>query len=381
MSTQRRLDLVVAANFLAIGMFLSAIPRYVREELGGTSAQVGLATTIFFLAALFTRPVVGRWMDRIGRRPFLTWPMLAMAVLALVLEGVSSVWAVVLVRIVQGVFGSTFYTASAAVATDIAPSDRRATAVARLSLVIYLGFAIGPWIGEALFDQSPRAVWAVALALHLTSFALSFTLPETLTPRAADAPRPHASIRSLQRIVARPGTAQLTAGLAYACVLAFLPNYARQIGLASSGALFLTFAVSALVVRLFIGRLADAVGYLAVAIPGLALMSFGHLLLAVAWSPWVPFPGVALVGIGFGATFPSLTALSVARSPDAVRGAALGAFLSFNDLGNALAGPAVGAIADAAGFRWSYGVPAIVTAVGVGIAWSMRRDGVPARSA
>ena len=51
----------------------------------------------------------------------------------------------------------------------------------------------------------------------------------------------------------------------------------------------------------------------------------------------------------------------------------LGVFLSFNDLGNAIAGPAVGAIVDAAGFRWGYGVPAIVASVGVMVAFTLRR--------
>ena len=120
-TTRRWLDVAVASNFLAIGILLSAVPRYVKEELGGSSAAVGTATTIFFAAALLTRPVVGRAMDRIGRRPFLTWPLLVMAVLAIGMEAAHAVWAVVLVRLLQGAFGSTFYTACAVVSTDIAP--------------------------------------------------------------------------------------------------------------------------------------------------------------------------------------------------------------------------------------------------------------------
>lgn len=378
MTAQRRLDLTVAANFFAIGIFLAAVPRYVKEDLGGTASQVGLATTIFFLAALITRPIVGRWMDRIGRLPFLRWPMIAMALLALSMEVVDSVWAVVLVRFAQGVFGSTFYTACAAVATDIAPPEKRASAVARLSLVIYLGFAIGPSIGEFLFDRGPSWPWAAAIVLHLVAFGLTFLMPETLAPHVGDEPRPKATIRSLQRIVARPGIAQLTAGLGYSCIIAFLPSYSREIGLGSSGGLFFTYAISALVVRVFIGQLADKHGYLAVAVPGLALFAAGHLLLAVAWAPWVPFPAIVMAGFGFGATFPALTALAVSRSDDAIRGAALGAFLSFNDFGNAIAGPMVGAIADTFGFRWSYFTPALFATAGLFVALSMRRDEGPA---
>lgn len=373
-TTQRRLDVAVAANFLAIGILNSSIPRFVREDLGGTSSQVGLATTIFFFAALFTRPLVGRWMDRSGRLPFLRWTVVAMALLDLALLAVGSVWAVVVVRLAQGVFGSTYYTACAAASTDIAPPDRRASAVARLSLVIYLGFAIGPSIGEFLVDRGPHWAWSAAIALHLTAFLASFLIPETLTQHAIGSVPQHVPIRSLMRIVAKPGMAQFTAGLGYSCVIAFLPAYSREIGLGSSGGLFFAYAISALVVRVFIGGLADRHGYLSVAVPGLLVFATGHLLLAVAWTAWLPFIGVVCAGLGFGATFPALTALSVARAPDVVRAGALGVFLSFNDFGNALAGPAVGAIADSFGFRWSYGTPALVATVGALIAMSLRRD-------
>jgi MFS family permease len=371
-ATRRRLDLAVAANFLAIGVLLAAVPRYVREELGGSSAAVGTATTIFFAAALVTRPLVGRAMDRIGRRPFLTWPLVAMALLAIGMEAAGVVWAVIAVRLLQGAFGSSFYTACAVVSTDLAPPEQRASAVARLSLMIYLGFAFGPFLGEFLFDRGPQWPWLICALLHGLAAAVAWGLPETRRERPASHTEVRPSMRSLRRVVLRPGIAQLCAGLGYSCVVAFLPSYSREIGLGSSGALFFTYAASALLVRVFSGRLADRFGYVAVAVPGLLVFGLGHLLMAVAWAEWVPFPAIAMTGIGFGAVFPALTALAVDRAPDEQRGQVLGVFLSFNDLGNAIAGPAVGAIADAAGFRWGYGVPTIVAGVGLIVAISLR---------
>ena len=119
----------------------------------------------------------------------------------------------------------------------------------------------------------------------------------------------------MRRVVLRPGIVQLCAGLGYSCVVAFLPSYSRQIGIGSSGALFFTYACSALLVRVFSGRLADRYGYVAVAIPGMVMFALGHLLMAVAWATWVPFPAIAMTGIGFGAVFPALTALAVDRRP------------------------------------------------------------------
>lgn len=370
--TQQVFDLAVLSNFLAIGVLLAAVPLHVKEDLGGSKAAVGVATTIFFAAALVARPIAGRVMDRIGRRPFLVWPLVAMVVLAIAMEGTDSVLLVVIVRLLQGAFGSVFYTACAAVATDLAPADKRAGAVARLSLMIYLGFAFGPFIGEWLFGRDNRWPWVAAAVLHGLALLAARHLPETLKV-ASQATVSAASTLRTYRSVALPGMAQLCAGLGYSCVVAFLTLYAREIGLGQAGWLFFTYACSALAVRMVSGRLADRFGYVAVALPGMVVFGCGHLLMAVAWAPWVPFPAITMLGIGFGAVFPALTALAVSDAPDADRGAALGTFLSFNDLGNAVAGPAVGAIADAAGFRWAYGAPAIVALVGVGFVAALAR--------
>lgn len=375
--TRRLLDVAVASNFLAIGIMLAAVPRLVREELGASPTAVGTATTIFFAAALVTRPVVGRMMDRIGRRRFLIWPLVVMTVLTLSMTVAGSVWAVIVIRSLQGAFGGSFYTAAAVVATDLVPAHQRASAVARLSLMIYLGFAFGPFIGEFLFDRSSAWPFVVASALHVVALAVSTRVPETLRGRGPSA-EAHPTLRQLRRAVLRPGLAQLCAGVGFSSVVAFLPSYSRQIGVGSSGPLFFTYACSALLVRLFSGRMADRFGYVAVAAPGLATFGSGMALMAVAWEPWVPFAGIVLVGIGFGALFPALTALAVARAPDEQRGAALGVFLSFNDLGNAVAGPLAGAVAEAAGFRWGYGMPAVIAAVGLSIAVTLRSPPVSA---
>lgn len=374
-SRQRALDLTVGTNFLGIGVLLSAVPRFVREDLGGTAGQVGLATTIFFAGALLARPIAGRRMDRIGRRPFLVVPLLAVAAVAFGLQLVAAmgggVAAVVLLRLVQGVFGAAFYTAAAAMATDLATPAERPAAIARLSLVIYLGFAIGPPIGEWLVDRGPGLAFVVAGGLHLAAFMTSFRLTETLdrdeaaeqlaTPRRVQA-------RARRAAVLAPGVAQLCAGIGMSAVFAFLPQYAREIGLGSSGALFTVYAASALLVRVVVGRALDRLGAAGVAMLGLASFVAGHTLLALAWTPEVLFVGVALAGVGFGGILPGLSAVAVMRSPEWQRGAVLGLFFAFNDVGMALGGPVIGLVVDAFGVRWSYGGPAVAAAVGLGIA-------------
>jgi MFS family permease len=305
-----------------------------------------------------------------------------MAVTTVLISMSSAVWMVVVLRVVQGAVGSMLYTALAATATDLAPPERRGAAMARLSVMVYLGFAIGPFVGEYLFDQHHWWLFAVAGGMTAVSAVVAFGLPETKPPSVAGvvAVAP-AAWSSLVRLVARPGVAQATVGFGYACLISFLPKYSRELGIGASGPLFVTFAVCTLVVRAVSGPLGDRAGYAVVALPGVGCIGLGLAGLALAPHGWLAFPAIALVGIGFGASFPALTALAAQGAPEAERAAALGTFLSFNDLGSAMAGPLVGAISQQIGFRWVYGVPAMVAFAGAMVVVSLLPSRTLARTA
>lgn len=371
-ATQLRLDAVVFGYFMPIGMLFVGVSRFVREELGGGDFVVGLATTIFFVSAIVARPWAGRMMDRVGRRPFLVPPLLGMAVTTALISLSTAVWMVVVLRVLQGAIGSMLYTALAATATDLAPPERRGAAMARLSVMVYLGFAIGPFVGEYLFDQHHWWLFAVAGGLTLVSAAGAVWLPET-RPEPSDDAAPPMRWAAMLRTVARPGFAQFTVGFGYACLISFLPKYAREVGLGQSGPLFVTFAICTLLVRAISGPMGDRLGYAMVALPGVVCIGTGMAMLALAPKAWMAFPAIALVGVGFGGSFPALTALAAMRAPDSARAAALGTFLSFNDLGSALAGPLVGALGEQLGFRWVYGTPALVSIVGAAVVISLLR--------
>ena len=371
-ATQLRLDAVVFGYFMPIGMLFVGVSRFVREELGAGDFEVGLATTIFFVSAIVARPWAGRVMDRIGRRPFIVPPLFGMAVTTTRIVLSTEVWMVVALRVAQGAMGSMLYTALAATATDLAPPERRGAAMARLSVMVYLGFAIGPFVGEFLFGRHHWWLFAVAGGLTVVSALVAMGLPETRPEVVGDAPT---AMRwwAMVQTVARPGFAQFTVGFGYACLISFLPKYSREVGLGQSGPLFVTFAICTLLVRAISGPMGDRLGYAMVALPGVVCIGLGLAGLAMAPEAWMAFPAIALVGVGFGGSFPALTALAALRAPDAARAAALGTFLSFNDLGSALAGPLVGAIGEQLGFRWVYGTPALVSIVGAAVVISLLR--------
>jgi MFS family permease len=364
-----RLPLLYAAtfaNFCAFGMYFTAIQLFVEEDLAGSKAQVGLAIGAFSLSAVLLRPVIGRGVDVRGRRPYLLGALVLLTVSSLGFFAADTLGAVVALRLVQGVAGACFYTTGAAMVTDMTPADRRASGIAAFSLFLYGGFATGPALAGALIDAGGFSwAWGTAAALGGAGLAFAWFLPETggeaIARRAALG---RARRRALHPAAIGPGVVLMTTGMGYASVTGFSELYARHIGMGSAGALYATFAVTVIGVRLVAGRLADTYDRVTVALPGLLLATAGLSLLSLVPRPAAAFPGVAAFGAGFALVFPALMAFTVDRVEDHERGETLGSFTAFMDVGIGGGGYLVGFIADRAGFGAAYGVPAALCALG-----------------
>jgi MFS family permease len=365
---RRQFALLCAATlfeFTSLGVYMSALPLFVTDDLGGSRANVGLVMGAFAVTAVVLRPFVGQGLDRRGRRPFLMAAPAILVVTSAAFVAVGSVAAAVALRLLQGVTGAFFYTAAATVATDLAPFEKRADYLARFSLFLYGGFAIGPSLGEGLVRQGFDWAWVVAGGLALASFLFTVSVRDTTPPDAVAGNHP--PLRFLHPAAVGPGIVILTAATGYTAITAFSALYARRIGMGSSGPLYATFALSILGVRLVAGRLADRHGRVAVALPGMALAAAGMALLATEPSPALAFVGVGGFGVGFALVFPALLALTVDRVPEAERGAAVGSFTAFFDIGASGGSYAVGAVADRVGFAGGFGLPAALCAGGLAV--------------
>lgn len=375
----RRLDAIVLANFLALGMIVAAVPRYLHSELGASRFHTGLATTIYFVAALAVRPVIGGLVDRMGRRPFILVPPFVLAVLTVGYEAAGSVPFVAVLRLAAGGVSALFFTSIALAVTDRAPPQHRAAALGRQSVMTYTGFTVGPLLADRLIQVGWTPTWLAAAALHLVSGIAALGLDETHRPTGGDPAR-----FGFDRRVLRPGVAFLAANFAFASIVAFLPEYSERVGIGSPGALFATYAMAVVIVRAVSGGLADRIGPDRYLVPALSVGTLGLVLLATTPAPLLAFVGVAVVGLGAGSTFPAATASALSKAGDGDRGKAMGTTLALGDIGQATAGPLVGWLSTVLGFGWVYGTPAIVVGTAVLVVLSspgLRRRRPDGRSA
>jgi MFS family permease len=359
-----RLDIGAVFVYLALGGTFVALPRTVVNDLGGSTAIAGFSVSVFFVAAVVARPLAGRLVDARGRRTVLVAAPLVVAAVMLGLAVADNVATVLVLRFVQGVAGGSFYVAAVTAETDMAPPDRRASAVARLSVAVYVAYAVGPVVGEVLLDRGQQVTFTALAGLAAIGLVFAVSVPETrpnhANQLASQRPPPGPLIH---RSAVLPGLTLLTMGVGYASVTALSGLYAPTVGLSSSAVLYATFAVTIGVLRLGAGRLADSVGLVRVMFPGMTAFSLGFAVMSVAAAlsaGWVAVVGVALVGIGWAVVFPAVMAWLADQVPDTQRGAALGTAVAFMDMGQGAGGYVVGGVAGVAGYAWGYAVPALL---------------------
>jgi MFS family permease len=359
--------------FLAIGAVLPVLPRYVTEELGGSDVQVGLVTGVFAFTALVGRPFGGRLADRRGRRPIVLWGM-ALAALGGALYSVSlGVAGLVVARLVLGVGQGWVFTAGLAWAVDLAPLERRGQVIGFFGLGVWGGLSCGPPIGEALRALgSYELVWAFAALAPVAGMAVVRLVPDrhadAVRASAGDAREDRGGI--LPREAVAPGVAIFCAAIGFAALTGFVVLLLDDRGIGHGAAVFTAFATTVVLTRLALSPLPDRVGPHVTACAAAVAQAAGLTLIAVAQSVPVAVAGALAVGAGFSLSFPSLALVVVQRVDEHRRGAAMGAFTAFFDLGVGLGAPLAGLVSALGGYPAAFGVAAAAAAAGAVVAAS-----------
>ena len=143
------LNLSALLSAVSFSALLPLISRLVTEQTGGGDVAVGFAISVFAVTAIAARPAIGRLGDVRGRR-FLVVSGCFLTALTIFGHVWADTYAVILVmRLLIGGFQGAFFVGSAAMVSDLAPEHRRGEALNWFSVSIYLGMALGPWMGEA----------------------------------------------------------------------------------------------------------------------------------------------------------------------------------------------------------------------------------------
>jgi MFS family permease len=339
---------------LGIGATLATVPFFVLRELHGGNVEVGVAIAALSVAAVIARPIAGRLADRHGYKVVMLCGTLICVLASLGYYAAGNIVILVAVRILHGAGEGTVYTGGAAWLVSLCPPERRGRVVGLYGIYMWLGITLGTLAGTvAMRVAGFSAVWglcAVAAAAGTVSVAVKKSPGRPRTAGGGGSLLPAAAVR--------PGISVSLAALGYAALAAFVSLHMLARGVANGIAAFDAFGFTYIGVRLFIGNIPDRLGPRQVAFWSALVEAAGLVIVALAANLLTVIIGGLVIGAGLSLLFPSLALIVINRAPESQRGAALGAFTSFWDVGIAVGAPAAGLIASLTNYTDIYFVMA-----------------------
>ncbi|UVK41121.1 TCR/Tet family MFS transporter [Mesorhizobium sp. AR10] len=344
-TARRGLALVFTTLLLditGIGIIMPVLPTYLRELTGVSVSEAAIeGGWLFFVYAamqfLFA-PLMGNLSDRFGRRPILLASVLTFAIDNLICAVAWSYSILFIGRVLAGISGASYSTASAFIA-DVSTDENRSKNFGLLGIAFGIGFIIGPVLGGLLGTFGPRVPFWGAALLALINFIVGwFFLPETLEQhhrrrfewRRAN---PLGALRQMRNYhgIGWIGLVffLMTLGhMMYPAVWSFICSYRygwseQQIGFSLGvfglgGALVMGFVLPRVIPRLGEWRTA------AIGLAFTALAAFGY---AAAWKGWMIYAVIVVTCLEALAD-PPLRSLAAAKVPPSAQGELQGAMTS-----------------------------------------------------
>ena len=340
-----KLFVLIITNFVdmvGLLMIIPLMPFYARE-MGGGALEVAILMSAFTAAQLISAPMWGRFSDRYGRRPALLVGLTAACVAYVVFAFATSIWLLLLSRIVQGAGGGTVGVIQAYVADSVEP-ENRAKALGWLSAATNVGVAIGPAIGGVAlgFGRSGPGLAAAGLCLVNIFFAWKY-LRESRDMTEAHDKKPRASRTVIAHVIKHPGDVAprliwiyAIAMGAFSGLMAILALFlADSFGVGKDRIwVFYTYVgVISVVTRAgILGRMVDRYGEAQLSRIGLALLATGLATLPLARGYFTLAIAVALIPLGTAFTFPCVTSMLSRVISSRERGLYMGVQQTFGGL-------------------------------------------------
>ncbi len=385
---RRNLFVCVFGSFttiVAMTLLLPFLPLYV-EQLGmHDQADIvqwsGIAFGATFLSAALVAPLWGRLADRYGRKLMLIRASLGMAVAMSLIGLASTVWQLVLLRLLAGLLGGYASGSMVLVATQT-PKARMGWALGTMSSGIMAGNLVGPLVGGILPPLiGIRATFFCAGAVIFVSFLLTlFVIKEEKRSLAAKRAS-HGGWASIPD--KRPVVAMLVTGLllllANMSIEPIITVYVAQLveradqvtlvaGLAMSAA-----ALGSVLSAARLGRLADRVGHWRVVSGGLLVSAVLLVPQAFVTASWQLVALRFLMGVALGGLLPCIASIIRHNVPDAVAGQTLGLSTSAQYAGQVV-GPVLGGfVGGHVGMRAVFLATSVLMAAGALYSWAARR--------
>ncbi|WP_207422466.1 TCR/Tet family MFS transporter [Desertivirga brevis] len=173
-------------DIIGLAIIIPVLPRLIEKLINGSISDAsrvsGLLLVAYAVMQFLFSPLIGNLSDKYGRRPVLLFSLLGLGVDYIFMAFAPTITWLFIGRIIAGIAGGSFTTASAYIA-DVSSPEKRAQNFGMIGVAFGLGFIIGPVIGGVLGKMDVHYPFYAAAALALLNALYGFfILPESLSP-------------------------------------------------------------------------------------------------------------------------------------------------------------------------------------------------------
>ncbi|WP_136667793.1 TCR/Tet family MFS transporter [Flavobacterium sp. H122] len=325
----------ILLDVIGLSIIAPVFPRLIEQLIDGNISQAsqwsGLLVFAYAFMQFICAPIVGRLSDKYGRRPVLLLSLLGFGIDYIFLWLAPTIYWLLLGRVISGIFGASYTTATAYIA-DISSDKNRSQNFGMIGAAFGLGYIIGPILGGALSELGPRVPFIASAILTFINLIYGyFVLPESLSienrrPFEWKKANPLATLFELKR------NKNISSGLIITFILIYIADHAVMstwtfiniekfdwsntfIGLSLTIAGIMVVIVQAGLIRYINPKIGDKKSILV----GLVLYTFSLISLAFANQTWMIFVLLIPYCLG-GITGPSLKSIISKNVPQNEQG-------------------------------------------------------------
>ena len=171
---------------IGVGIVFPIMPDLMDRVGASSTAEGALLGGIMmsaYAAAMFLfGPIIGSLSDAYGRRPVLIAALETLTIDYVIMAMTQTYWVLLVGRVIAGMAGATYITATAYIA-DIAKPEERGARFGMIGAAFGIGFVLGPAIGGLATGLHITAPFWIAAGLAALNVAFGyFILPESLKP-------------------------------------------------------------------------------------------------------------------------------------------------------------------------------------------------------
>ncbi|HEU4789703.1 MAG TPA: TCR/Tet family MFS transporter [Flavobacterium sp.] len=339
----RFIFITLLLDVIGLSIVGPVLPRLIEQLIGGNISQAsqwgGLLLFAYAFMQFICAPIIGNLSDKYGRRPVLLLSLFGFGIDYIFLWLAPTIWWLFLGRIIAGMFGASFTTATAYIA-DISTDENRAKHFGMIGAAFGLGYIIGPVLGGVLSEFGARVPFIAAAILTFMNVIYGyFVLPESLSvenrrPFQWKRANPISSLLQLKKHKSISGGLIITFILLYTADHAVMSTWTffniEKFGW-SNALIGLSLTVAGIMVVIVQGGLIriinPKIGNEKCILVGLVLYTLALILFAFASQSWMMFVFLIPYCLG-GITGPSLRSIISKNVPQNEQGELQGSLTS-----------------------------------------------------